>query len=172
MKKIISLTILIFITACIGTIQVSANSRKLNAGDLASVISRYENEEGFEIVEFGNLPLHLLKLVANATASEEDKNALDILDGISKFIVVEYYNSSPAKKEAFTKEISAVLDSVEKIIEIKENGSCVDIYGSLSKNGKTINDLVIHTSGECSIICFFGSVRMDDLVKITRMTND
>ena len=172
MKKIISVIILVFITAGIGINQTSAKNRKLDSDDLAHVISRYEKEEGFEVVKFGNIPLGLVKLIANATASEDDKKALDVFDGINKFIVVEYYGASSSKKTAFIKDLSSILDGVEKIVEVKDSGDSVDIYGTLSKDGEKIENVVIYASDECSLICFFGSVNMKDLGEIAKMTNE
>ena len=86
MKKMISVILLVFMTAGIGMIQVSASDRKLDAADLSSLISSYENKEGFEIVKFGNLSMWLVRMMANATASEEDKKALDVFKGTPMLI--------------------------------------------------------------------------------------
>ena len=172
MKKIISVILLVFMMTGIGMHQAPAADRKLDTADLASVVSRYENEEGFEIVNFSNLSMGLIKLIANLTASEEDKKALDVLDGINKFVVINYYDAPSAKKTAFNKELSAILDGVEKIIEVKDSGDSVDIYGSLSKDGETIENVVIHASDGGSLVCFFGRVRAQDLGEIAKMTND
>ena len=172
MKKIISVIILVFMTAGIGLFQAKAADRKLDAGDLNRLISRYEDEEGFEVVKFGNIPLGLVKLIANATASEEDKKALEIFDGINKFIVVEYYGASSSKKTAFIKDLSSILDGVEKIVEVKDSGDSFEIYGSLSKDGEKINNVVINTFDDCSLVCFFGTVKMKDIGEITKMTNE
>lgn len=171
MKKIISVIMLALMTAGIG-IQASAVDRKLDAADLSAVISRYENEEGFETVRFGNLSMGFFKMIAKVAASEEDKKALDIFDGISKFIVVDYSDASSTKKTAFIKELSKILDGVEKIIEVKDSGDSVDIYGSLSEDGEEISNVVIHASDGFSLVCFFGSVKMKDIGEIAKMTNE
>ena len=162
---------LVLMMAGIG-IQASAAVRKVDAADLAGVISRYENEEGFETVRFGNLSLGFFKMIAKATASQEDKKALEVFDGIRKFIVVDYSDATSAKKTAFGEELSKILDGVEKIIEVKDSGDSVDIYGSLSNDGENIENVVIHVSDECSLVCFFGTVRTKDLGELAAMNNE
>lgn len=171
MKKIISIIVLVFMTAGAGIVQVSAANYKLNEADLAKVIAKYENEEGFETMTFGSLSMGLIKLIANATASKEDKKALDILSGINKFVIVEYEDAPSAKKAAFNKEVSALLSGVEKIVEVKESGDSVDIYGSLSMDGERIENVVIHVSDGGSLVCFFGSVKTSDLGELAAMRN-
>ncbi len=163
---------LVLMTAGIGILQASAADRKLDAADLSSLISSYENKEGFEMVKFGNLSMGLLKMVAKVTASEEDKKALDIFNGINKFIWVDYNDAQSTTKTAFSKELAAILDGVEKIIEVKDSGDSVDIYGNLSKDGERIENVLIHMSDECSLVCFFGSVNMKDLGEIAKMSNE
>ena len=158
-------------TAGAGIVQASAANDKLNEADLAKVIAKYENEEGFETMTFGSLSMGLIKLIANATASKEDKQALDILSGINKFVIVEYEDAPSAKKAAFNKEVSALLSGVEKIVEVKESGDSVDIYGSLSKDGERIENVVIHVSDGGSLVCFFGSVKTSDLGELAAMRN-
>ena len=171
MKKIISIIMLVFMTAGAGIVKASAANDKLNEADLAKVIAKYENEEGFETMTFGSLSMGLIKLIANATASKEDKQALDILSGINKFVIVEYEDAPSAKKAAFNKEVSALLSGVEKIVEVKESGDSVDIYGSLSKDGERIENVVIHVSDGGSLVCFFGSVKTSDLGELAAMRN-
>lgn len=172
MKKIISIIMLVFMTAGAGIVKASAADDRVNEADLAKVIAKYENEEGFETMTFGGLSMGLVKLIANATASEEDKKALGILSGIKKFVIVEYEDAPSAKKAAFNNEVSALLSGVEKIIEVKESGDSVDIYGSLSKDGENIENVVIHVSDECSLVCFFGTVRTKDLGELAAMNNE
>ena len=162
---------LVFMTAGAGVVKVSAANDRLNEADLAKVIAKYENEDGFETMTFGSLSMGLIKLIANATASKEDKKALDILSGINKFVIVEYEDAPSAKKAAFNKEVSALLSGVEKIVEVKESGDSVDIYGSLSKDGERIENVIIHVSDGGSLVCFFGSVKTSDLGELAAMRN-
>lgn len=168
MKKLISIIMLVVMTAGTGISQAATDK-----DEVAGLIRKYEGKEGFEIISFGNLSMGLLKLMANFSAeSQEDKEVLDILDGINKFVVVEYEEASPERKMAFNKEMSAILKDAEKMIEIKDGGDSVDIYGTLSKDGEKIIDVIIHIPEDCTFVCFFGNIRTEDLGDVVKMANE
>lgn len=164
MKKIISIIMLVIVMAGAGISHAAAPSGKLDKDAMSALISKYQENEGFTIVSFGNVAMGFVKMLANATAqTKEDKEALDILDGIHKFVVVEYAGASDEKKAAFGKELSELLKDAEKIIEVKENGDNLDIFGTISKDGKRIQDFIINAQNGHSVICFFGSIKIEDL---------
>ena len=173
MKKIIVMVILVAMTAGTGIIHASAQKGKIDSAAILKVVGKYQREEGFETVTFGNLAVGLVKLVANAAAqTPEDKAALDIMDGINKFVAVEYYDAEASVKASFNKEISALLAGAEKIVEVKDGGDSVDIYGTLSEDGDKISDIIIHVPEESSVVCIFGAVDINDLGKVVRMEDE
>ena len=164
MKKIISIIMLIVLMAGTGISNAAAPKGKPDSEAMTAIVSKYQGNEGFTIVSFSNVAMGFIKMLANATAqTKEDKEALDILDGIHKFVVVEYAEASDEKKAAFSKDMSALLKDAEKIIEVKENGDNVDIYGTISKDGDRIQDFIINAQNEHAIVCFFGSISIKDL---------
>ena len=173
MKKIIAMVMLVVMTAGTGIIHASAQKGMIDSTAILKVVRKYQGEEGFETVTFGNLAVGLVKLVANAAAeTPEDKAALDIMDGINKFVAVEYYDAEASVKASFNKEISALLSGAEKIVEVKEDGDSVDIYGTLSKDGEKIRDIIIHVPEESSILCIFGTVDINDLGKVMKAADE
>lgn len=170
MKKLIAFIMLVIMTAGTGISQAAVAKDKEGIADL---ISKYEGKDGFTIISLGSFPMGLVKMVANQSAeASEDREALDILDGIHKFVVVEYEEASAEKKKAFSKELSALLKDAEKMIEVKDGGDSVDIYGTLSKDGEKITDVIIHIPEDCTFVCFFGSIRTEDLGDVVKMTNE
>lgn len=173
MKKIIAMVMLVVMTAGTGIIHASAQKGMIDSTAILKVVRKYQGEEGFETVTFGNLAVGLVKLVANAAAeTPEDKAALDIMDGINKFVAVEYYDAEASVKASFNKEISALLAGAEKIVEVKDDGDSVDIYGTLSKDGEKIRDIIIHVPEESSILCIFGTVDINDLGKVMKAADE
>lgn len=170
MKKLITFIMLVVVTAGTGISQAAAAKDKDGIADL---IRKYEGSEGFEIISFGSFPMGLVKLMANAAADcPEDREALDILDGIHKFAVVEYAGASAERKSAFNKDMSVLLKDAEKMIEVKDEGDSVDIYGTLSDDGKKISDVIIHIPEDCTFVCFFGNIRTEDLGDVVKMANE
>jgi nitrogen regulatory protein PII-like uncharacterized protein len=112
-------------------------------------------------------------MIANATAqTPEDRAALGVMDGITKFVAVEYQGASASEKASFNKEINALLGDAEKIVEVKDAGDSVDIYGTLSKDGEKIRDIIIHMPEESSLVCIFGTVDIKDLGTVIETTNE
>ena len=173
MKKIISVIMLAVMTAGTVVCQAAAHKDKVNPSAIVALVEKYEGKEGFETVTFGNLAVSLVKLIANATAlTPEDKAALDVMDGISKFIAVEYQGASASEKASFNKEVTALLGDAEKIVEVKDAGDSVDIYGTLSKDGEKIRDIIIHVPEESSLVCIFGTVDIKNLGAVIETTNE
>ena len=161
---------LVIVMAGTGISQAVAKSSKLDSDSMTALVNKYQGNEGFTIVSFGNVAMGFIKILANATAqTKEDKEALDILDGIHKFVVVEYADASDEKKAAFSKDMSVLLKEAEKIIEVKENGDNVDIYGTISKDGESIQDFIINAQNEHAVVCFFGSIKIKDLGGVMQM---
>lgn len=173
MKKIIAMVMLVVMTAGTGISHAAAQKGNVDSSAILKLVEKYKGEEGFETVTFGNLAVGFVKMIANATAqTPEDKAALDMLSGIRKFVAVEYEDASASAKSSFDKEISALLAGTEKIVEVKDGGDSVDIYGTLSKDGEMIRDIVIHVPEESSIVCIFGTVDIKDLGEVMKTANE
>ena len=171
MKQIISVIMLIILVAGTGSCKSApaASERKVETGATQQLINKYKGEEGFEVMSFGGLALGLVKMAANASSDAED---LDILDGIRKFVVVEYYDAAADKKESFNKELAELLKDASKIMEVKDDGDKVEIYGTLSVDGERISDVVIYIPEESSFLCFLGNIRTKDIGAVMEMTNE
>ena len=171
MKQIISIILLVFMIAVTGSCKSApaASVEKVETGAMQQLINKYKGEEGFEVTSFGGLALGLVKMAANASSDAED---LDILDGIRKFVVVEYYDAASDKKTAFNEDVAELLKDASKIMEVKDDGDKVEIYGTLSGDGERISDVVIYVPEESSFLCFFGNVRTKDIGAMMEMTNE
>ena len=171
MKQIISIILLVFMIAVTGSCKSApaASGGKVETGAMQHLINKYKGEEGFEVMSFGGLALGLVKMAANASSDAED---LNILDGIRNFVVVEYYDAATDKKAAFNEEMAELLKDASKIMEVKDDGDKVEIYGTLSKDGERISDVVLYMPEESSFVCFFGNIRTKDIGAVMEMTNE
>ena len=174
MKKLFSIIMLaVLLTTPVSCKSPAANKVKVDAGATEKLVNKYTGKDGFEVMSFGGIAMGLMKMLANATAgSAEDKEALNVLSGISKFVVVEYEGASDSDKQAFRKEAALLLDGAEKIMEVNDSGEKVEIYGTLSKDGEKINDVIINIPEECNMICFFGKVNLKDLGMLKDVVNE
>ncbi len=171
MKKI--LTIFMVAVMAAGTaFEAGAEARKVKSGEIVSLVKSYNNDDGFEVVTVGSLGMGLARLVARAAAeTEEDKAALSVIKDINKVIVVDYSDAQDSKRTAFNAKLSKILEGAEKIIEVKDDGETVNIYGTSADNGETIDDLMIFIPEECALVCLLGSISSKSIANVIEASN-
>ena len=87
MKRIIFVILSLWLTAFASF----AANRNVDTRNIISTISEYKHVSGVHVISVGRLGLGLAKMVANLSAeSEEERAALEILNGINKVVVVNY----------------------------------------------------------------------------------
>ena len=170
MKRFIAIVLLAAFTVGIGSLESKAAGRKVNSGDMASLVREYNLYQGFDVVSVGGLGLGLVKMIAKASAeNEEDRMALEVIDGLRKIIVVDYMAAEQDRKDSFSRKAAGILKNAEKIIEVKEDGETVNVYGTAASDGERIDDLIVFIPEECTLICLFGSISSDKIADIVEM---
>lgn len=170
MKRLIAIVLLAAFAAGIGSPESKASGRKVNSGDMASLVREYNLYQGFDVVSVSGLGLGLVKMIAKASAeNEEDRMALEVIDGLRKIIVVDYMAAEQDRKDSFSRKAAGLLKNAEKIIEVKEDGETVNVYGTAASDGDRIDDLIVFIPEECTLICLFGSISSDKIADIVEM---
>ena len=189
MRKIITISLIIVLTAGAGltscsastgkkeaetaaTIKKGAEYKNTNSGAVTDLIREYNLTEGFETVSVGGLGLGLIKMIAKPSMDEEERAALEIMDGLRRIVVLDYEDADPSKRESFTRRMTDILDRAEKIMEVKDEGDILNIYGTCADDGDSIDDLMIFSPGDCSLICLFGSISSQKVADLIEMAND
>ena len=189
MRKIITISLIIVLTAGAGltscsastgkkeaetaaTIKKGAEYKNTNSGAVTDLIREYNLTEGFETVSVGGLGLGLIKMIAKPSMDEEERAALEIMDGLRRIVVLDYEDADSSKRESFTRKMTEILDSAEKIIEVKDEEDILNIYGTCADDGDSIDDLMIFSPGDCSLICLFGSISSQKVADLIEMAND
>ena len=189
MRKIITISLIIVLTAGAGLTSCSASTGKkeaetaapikkgaeyknTNSGAVTDLIREYNLTEGFETVSVGGLGLGLIKMIAKPSMDEEERAALEIMDGLRRIVVLDYEEADSSKRESFTRKMTEILDRAEKIIEVKDEEDVLNIYGTCADGGDSIDDLMIFSPGDCSLICLFGSISSQKVADLIEMAND
>lgn len=151
----------------------AASGNKIRYGDVAGLVAEYKGREGFEVVSAGGFVLGLLKMVAKASAeTQEDREFFEIIDHLDRVVVVEYYGASQSDRDSFQRKASGILKDAEKIIEVKEEGETLNVYGTTGRKGDRIEDIVIFIPEDCAMICLFGSISTDKIAELVTITNE
>jgi hypothetical protein len=111
-------------------------------------------------------------MIAKPSMDEEERAALEIMDGLRRIVVLDYEEADSSQRESFTRKMTEILDSAEKIIEVKDEEDILNIYGTCADDGDSIDDLMIFSPGDCSLICLFGSISSQKVADLIEMAND
>ena len=155
MKKIIA--ILMLAVMLIGVVQpLSAKDNKeIKTSEITSVVSSYKGKDGFTVFSIGKFGMSMVTKLAKIA---DDPEAVKIMKGLDKMVIVEYHDAERAVKEEFTAKISKALKGAETIMSVKDGGQSMNMYGAISDKGDTIDDLIIVVPEESTLICFFGKI--------------
>ncbi len=174
MKKWISTVLLVIFTAGLGLPEaMAAGRKKVNSGTVADLVREYNLYPGFDVVSVGGLGLGLVRMIAKASAeTPEERAVMGVLDGLRKVIVVEYEEAECSRKDSFNRKVSVLLDDAEKMVEVKDDGETVNIYGTSSSDGEYIDDLIVFIPEDCTLVCLFGRVSAEKVADILQMANE
>ena len=140
------------------------------SGSLRTLVSSYKGTEGFEIVDMGSLALGLLRAAAKTQAeTPEDRAALDLFNGIKRLTVVDFSDAAPDRKESFLRKARRILQSSELLMEAKDGGEKVLIYGTSADDGERIEDIVI--LADEALISVRGSIRTDQIEALMKQAD-
>ena len=144
--------------------------KNVSKTQLATLISEYRHYDGVELVQLGSLATSALKTVIRISAKDDPDaaEALQLLNGIRRLTVFEYEDCSPAVKEKITRKLNRILNGSELLMEAKDDGDSMRMYGVMDEKDDTIRDFVLHSPDSCALICIFGKVSMKALSKMMK----
>ena len=131
-------------------------------GKLRSLVSSFKGTEGFDIVDLGGPAMLLLKAAARAEVDDpEDRAAMDLFRSLKRLTVVDFSEAAPEKREKFLRKLDRILEGEEVLMEARDGGEKVAIYGLTSKDGSRIDDIIIRADD--ALISVRGSIRTDQI---------
>ena len=158
MNKRVILLVLSILTVC-GSLNAIGKNTRLNA-----LINSYKGQEGIEVLNIRRPMLNLLKIAAFYSDGDEDAKALnDMLKGIKRITIVDYDDAEPEVKSEFSRKVSRILSNEELLMEAKDDGDHVKIFGILSTDGSTIKDIILHEEDGGTLISVIGTIRLDQI---------
>ena len=162
-KYVLILLLLLPLTA-----SAARPQKKVSQREVASIVSEFRHCDGVEVMRLGWLGTALVKGVA-VHIDDEDGDMREIrqaLRGIKGVTVMEYDGASPEIRERVSRRLARVLDKREVLMEVKDDGKKVQIFGVLDEATGLVRDIIFHAPGEGALICMFGSLPMDVVGKI------
>ena len=137
---------------------------------LRNLVSYYKGTEGFEVVELGGVALGLMKAAARSAAeTEEDRQAMALFKGLKRLTVVDFSDASDHAKETFLRKVNKILAHDEMLMEAKDSGETIRIYGSSTKDENLLENIVILASE--ALIFVRGTIRVDQVGALMQQAN-
>lgn len=153
-KLLITLTILLA-----GTLAWAGNP----AAKVQTLVNEFRHNEGFDGITLGPLGLSLVKTLAlsDSDMDAEDREVLKAFTHIRRLSILDFEDARPDVKERFVSRVKKILEGMELILEAKDDGSRLTIYGI--DNGKEIKDCILFDPSG-TLICVRGSVTVEKLM--------
>ena len=139
-------------------------------GKLRSLVSSFKGTEGFDIVDLGGPAMLLLKAAARAEVDDpEDRAAMDLFRSLKRLTVVDFSEAAPEKREKFLRKLDRILEGEEVLMEARDGGEKVAIYGLTSKDGSRIDYIIIRADD--ALISVRGSIRTDQIEALMKQAS-
>ena len=149
----------ILLTLCLVLCLVPTAWAGTPTGKLRTLVNEFRDEPGFEIVDMGPLALGLIRAAARTEAkNDDDRKALQVFKDIKRLTVLDFSDADAAHKEKFLRKAKRILADEEMLMEAKDDGETVRIYG-LSNVGDILEDVII-LAGD-ALISVHGKIRAD-----------
>ena len=139
-------------------------------GKIRSLVTSFKGTEGFDVVDLGGPAMLLLKAAARAEVDDpEDRAAMDLFRSLRRLTVVDFSEAAPEKREKFLRKLDRILAGEEVLMEAKDGGEKVAIYGLTSKDGSRIDDIIIRADD--ALISVRGSIRTDQIEALMKQAS-
>ena len=140
---------------------------------LINIANGFRRTEGFEVVNIGRFGVFLMRSAASLSSGTEDdselREALKLLGGVKRLVVVEYEDGAERQRKMFNDRVESALEACDLLMSANDGGSSVHIYGTLDDESGRVGDLVVFTPDDGALICVFGSFPMDAVAQLANM---
>ena len=129
-------------------------------GQLRTLVNEFRNEPGFEVVDMGPVALGLIRAAARGEVkNDDDRKALQVFKDIKRLTILDFSDADEAHKEKFLRKAKRILADEEMLMEAKDDGETVRIYGLSNAAGNILEDIII-LAGD-ALISVRGKIRAD-----------
>lgn len=135
-------------------------------GDAVSIIRDFDNAEGFNVLSIKGFGTGVIKhmIIAAMDRNDPEQRAFaDLVSGIKRLTVVEYSDCDDSTRERFLRKMDRVLNDDNLLMDVKDSGESLKIYGTVSEDGNQIKDFFVHAPDEGAFILLSGTLSLDSV---------
>lgn len=120
------------------------------------------SQGGLDMVTIGNFWIKTgAKFLSFADDDQDMKEAARLMKSLNKLMIVSYDGCEERLRSDFDRKIGKTLDGCDLLMEAKDGGESMSIYGNSSRDGKLLEDIVFYSPENSTLICFFGTLDTD-----------
>lgn len=171
MRKLIILLFLLLLLP-LATFAGGRSYRTVPRARLNSIVSEFRHFEGVETFHLGWFATAAAKSVARvaASADEDSRKAMALLNGVKDFTFLEYSDCDDSLRDRISRRIARALDGCELLMEMHDDGSGMQLYGTLDDRSGRVRDIVLFNAADCSLVYVLGNVSMEAVGRL--LAND
>ena len=130
------------------------------SGKIRTLVNDFRDQPGFEVVEMGPVALGLIRVAARGEVkNDDDRKALQVFKDIKRLTILDFSDADAAHKEKFLRKARRILADEEMLMEAKDGGETVRIYGLSNAAGDILEDIIL--LAEDALISVRGKIRAD-----------
>ena len=135
---------------------------------IGDIVKQYSHREGFEVMNLGRFLVGTLRAAAllDSDMDEEDRAALNAFSRVNRLVVVDFEDASEADKTSFRRKVEKVLDKMELIMEAKDSGKTIRIYGI--QDDTNLKDVILYSS-DGTLLSVSGSIDLEHIGELMEM---
>ena len=138
-----------------------------NPAKVENLVRQYKNCDGFEMVSLGRVGTSLIKGAIRLSAeNEKDKEAIKVFTNIKRLSIVDFEQVQPEVRARFERKLEKILDGMELIMEVNDDGECVKFYGV--EDGTGIQDCIMYSSNGALVITE-GGIDLDKMIHLMKL---
>ena len=130
------------------------------AGKLRTLVNEFRDVPGFEVVDMGPVTLGLIRAAAHGEVkTEDDRKARQVFKDSKRLTILDFSDAEASRKEKFLRKAKRVLADEEMLMEAKDGGETVRVYGLSNAAGDVLEDIIL-LAGD-ALISVRGKIRAD-----------
>ena len=163
-KLIVFVTVLVTLT-CGNPLKAQAASEG-GLGQVNLLVKEYSLMPDVQVISLGRLGLSFVKTILAHEADRDTRAVLSMIRNVRKVTIMDYSDSSLETKRHLASRLSKALKNNELLLQAKDGGESLEIYGTTSDDGETVDNLVLNAPGSGALVCIKGTIRTKDIARI------
>ncbi len=166
MKRIIEIILALTLIMGLG-LEASAKKKETRSPEFTEFVNylnSYSGKEGCAVMELGKFWMGMFKKMAKKEAeNEEDLASIKFMENL-KAMIMAYYSEAPQElKDEFNSGLKKHLSKMDFIMEDAQDGIHCYVYGKLSVDGQSLENMTMHIPEAGILMCFEGVMEAEEM---------